>query len=330
MFQGEHQLDRKIRPAKIVDQATYLSYLDEISQWEVKPTGFFLNMDGEPLQDPLFCDRMKALHQYGYGQLSSLQTNGQLLDEAKAHAILDAGIATVVFGFDGATKEVYEKHRVRCNYERVLSNIKMFVSLRDSKKSPTQIQIKYVRTKLNAHEARAAYNLFNPFMSAEKDLFQDVMAIDWSNTPTSDDGDIYYNKKVVGRNATVGCELLQDQMIVLCDGRLASCCFDYNLDVSGGGYPIGEASLLEAWRSDKRASLVKKLLSENAADKPPQCRNCPAHYKFKMLERQDPAVPEALCSESDVGFSYNFGKAATHNQGKRFTSASPFVIPDKP
>ncbi len=307
LFQGEYQLDRQIRPATILDQKMYEAFLEEIAGWAEQPRSFFLNMDGEPLQDPLFCERMTAIAKYGFGPRATLQTNGQLLDEKKARAILDAKINNVVFGFDGATKETYEKHRVRCDYDRVLANIKMFVQLRDEQQSATKIEIKFVRTRRNAHEVRDAYKMFNAFLSVKQDYLMDMLAIDWSNAEQTEQSDLYYTPKIVGGTPVSGCELLEKQMIVLSDGKLAACCFDYNLDVSGGGYPLEGGSLLAAWHNEKRHGLIKRLLSTETDKKPPKCRNCPAHYKFKLRDAQPPAIPEALMNEHDMGFNYRFG-----------------------
>ena len=301
-------MNRKIRPAKILDQDVFESYLAEIASWEREPETIFLNMDGEPLQDPLFCQRVEALKNYDLARLTTLQTNGQLLDEEKAQAILNAGLAGIVFGFDGATKEIYEAHRVRCVYETVLANIKMFVSMRDVQSSTLPIQIKFVRTKRNCHEVRAAYQLFGSLMNGDRDIFWDTLALDWGNALSAKgDGELYYIPRLEREQPVSGCSSVCDQMIVTVNDALAACCFDYNFQVSSGGYPIRNGSLLDSWRCKERLALQEALGTQNLTSKPEKCRSCPALYRFKVKDKTAPEVPEACVSENDLGYCYRFG-----------------------
>ena len=141
LFQGDSQLDRDIRPAKIMDDALFERIVHEIATWDTRPGSIFLNMNGEPLLDPHFADRLELLFRHGLGPLIELQTNGQFLTEQAAQAILDAQSGRLVLGFDGATKEVYQAHRVRCDYDRVLDNIKRFVRLRNQSGGRTQVAV---------------------------------------------------------------------------------------------------------------------------------------------------------------------------------------------
>lgn len=164
LFDGEWQIDRSIRPAAIMKQDLYENILAQISGWAVRPSAIIHSANAEILQDPKLAERLAALKKYGLADLTLLYTNGQFLNEKSAKAILDAGIRQIVVGFDGATKEVFEAHRVRCSYERVLSNIREFVRLRSESSHKTRIEIKYVRTTKNEHEVHASYELFNSFL----------------------------------------------------------------------------------------------------------------------------------------------------------------------
>ena len=313
LFQGDHQLDRKVRPATILEQATFEKYLAEIAGWERTPSTLFLNMDGEPLQDPLFCQRLEALKRFDLARVTSLQTNGQLLDEKKAQAILDAGLSVTVFGFDGATKAVYEAHRVRCVYEQVLANIKMLVSLRDAQGSSMPIQIKYVRTKRNCHEVRAAFEMFKGFMDKDKDVFWDTLAIDWGDELSKlGEEELYYIPRRERDLPLTGCASMSTQMVVTANDAIPACCFDYNFEVSAGGYRIGERTLLETWRCDERRALIAALESPDYSIKPEKCRTCPALCHFMIKEKPAPEVPEACRKENEnqLGYCYDFGKTS--------------------
>jgi MoaA/NifB/PqqE/SkfB family radical SAM enzyme len=45
LFAGNDRIDRKLRPAMMMDQDLFTKLIEEIANWDVKPT-VFLNMDG--------------------------------------------------------------------------------------------------------------------------------------------------------------------------------------------------------------------------------------------------------------------------------------------
>src|SRR5262249_52772878 len=150
----------------------------QVSAWDTPPASIFLNMNGEPLQDPHFVERCDVLRRYGLGPRIELQTNGQYLGPAQAEAILDADVRRLGIGFDGASKSVYEYHRAGCDYERVLGNIRHFVELRAARSKATGIAVQFVRTKRNVHEIGDAWRMFAEILDPRLDRFQDDISKD--------------------------------------------------------------------------------------------------------------------------------------------------------
>lgn len=130
LFQGNDRMDRRVRPKADMPLNLFQKLIKEISTWQHKPQTIFLNMDGEPLLDKLFKQRLSILSQAGLSRSVSVQTNGQFLSIEIAEAIVKNGIGSLVISFDGASKEVYEAHRVGCDYKIVLNNISSFVRVR--------------------------------------------------------------------------------------------------------------------------------------------------------------------------------------------------------
>lgn len=54
LFQGSAQMSRDARPAKIMTQELFDAIVSQIAGWKTPPDSIFLNMNGEPLQDPNF------------------------------------------------------------------------------------------------------------------------------------------------------------------------------------------------------------------------------------------------------------------------------------
>src|SRR5262249_9315309 len=81
LFRGDFMLSREMRPARLMDQALFESLVDQIAVWPVKPGSIYLNLNGEPLQDPQIKDRFRYLYKKGLAPLAIVQTNGHSLTE---------------------------------------------------------------------------------------------------------------------------------------------------------------------------------------------------------------------------------------------------------
>jgi radical SAM protein with 4Fe4S-binding SPASM domain len=271
LFEGQWQIDRSTRPATVMKQDLYEKVLGEISSWDVRPVDIVHSANAEILQDPKLLDRLNALKKFGLSHSTVLLTNAQFLSENNSKAILDSEIRQLIIGFDGATKEVFEAHRVRCIYEKVLSNIRRFVELRKLSSFKPKIEIKFVRTTENEHEVKAAYELFQSIMNPAIDQFNDALAVDWSDEPESPTGYYYINKSTENRLSE--CHYFETGMQIHSDGKIAACCWDYNLNISDGGLgDVNQESLIDVWRGSARAKLRTNLANSDYT--PEKCRSC--------------------------------------------------------
>ena len=104
-----------------------------------------LNGWGEPLLHPQLAD-MSALVN-ARKCIPGFSTNGLLLSEKKAAALMEAGLGYLAFSLDGASPETYRTVRGG-NFERVLRNIQTMVRLRSGAVFP-QISLTFVMLKTN-------------------------------------------------------------------------------------------------------------------------------------------------------------------------------------
>jgi len=315
LFQGSAQMSRESRPARIMDAELFADIVAQVSAWDTPPASIFLNMNGEPLQDPHFPERCRILYRYGLGPRIELQTNGQFLGPAQAEAILDADVRRLVIGFDGASKDVYEYHRARCGYERVLGNIKDFVKLRAARNKSTGIAVQFVRTKRNAHEIGDAWRMFGDMLDSRLDRFQDDLSKDWGDAPGQEQ--LYFVPKLSIPLERADCQLAAQQLIVNSDGKVQACCWDYNLSVAEGG--LGDATsqqLLDIWRSAKRKNVLRRINSDDVVARPEKCRACAYSGPSVDLPLVDEGIPSAylLSSTSNVHL-YRFPSKSERVEG---------------
>ncbi|MDA2932776.1 radical SAM protein [Acidobacteria bacterium AH-259-D05] len=74
----------------------------------------------------------RRLLAYASGKFLGLKinTNAWFLDERKCHALLRAGVSTLVFSADAASEPLYSQLRVKGKLDRVLANIRLFQEIR--------------------------------------------------------------------------------------------------------------------------------------------------------------------------------------------------------
>jgi len=85
---------------------------------------------GEPLLHPQIVDFIGEAS--SRGRRVALVTNGMLLDAPLSHELLKAGLSSIAFSVDAATQEATDTVRPGTDLDRVVENIKAFVSLSKS------------------------------------------------------------------------------------------------------------------------------------------------------------------------------------------------------
>jgi len=85
-----------------------------------------------------------------------------IFDEEKARQVIELGVERIEVSLDAATKETYEKIRVGASWDRVISNLKKFRSIKKELKTPFPfIYFRYVINKFNIHEMVHFLDLIN-------------------------------------------------------------------------------------------------------------------------------------------------------------------------
>ncbi len=76
-----------------------------------------------------------------------------LIDKNIARKLVELGVNGIYISFDAASKEVYEKIKVGCSFERVVGNIKNLIEVKRQLRSPIpELCFRYVFTALNVSE----------------------------------------------------------------------------------------------------------------------------------------------------------------------------------
>lgn len=131
-------------------EATFARILDNLQAIEPRPSIFFGGL-GEPLLHPSLIDwiaRAKAI-----GATVELITNGTLLTEEKARAIVASGLDNLWVSIDGATPASYADVRLGATLPLVIENVMRLRRLRRGGHfAKPEIDVAFVALKRNIHE----------------------------------------------------------------------------------------------------------------------------------------------------------------------------------
>jgi MoaA/NifB/PqqE/SkfB family radical SAM enzyme len=129
---------------------TFARVLESVAQLEPKPTVFFGGIG-----EPLFHRRTLewAAQARRLGARVELITNGTLLTERHARALIKMGLDVLWVSLDGATPESYADVRLGAELPRVLANVDRFNRLRPPSHRPQpELGIAFVAMQRNIHD----------------------------------------------------------------------------------------------------------------------------------------------------------------------------------
>jgi radical SAM protein with 4Fe4S-binding SPASM domain len=224
--------------------------------------GVSLYKDCEPLIDKKLPERIALLKELAVPHVG-ISTNVSLLDEEKGTALLQAGIDTVLLSIDSLRKDVYEKIRIRLDFETVIENAVRFIRLRDRINPRTSIRVRMIdlpenkgewesyrafwQPKLQPHDKCDIHHYHN--WGGQLDGFQGPF-------PAYDD---------------LPCITHWSNFVIFASGDVPLCAVDFKLRYPTGN--VRDSSIKELWTSPLMQQ--RRLLHLTAArGENPLCRTC--------------------------------------------------------
>lgn len=250
-------------PDKLMPDALCYDIIDQAADLGVP--SIKLNWRGEPLLHPHLAQFVAYAKKKGILDVL-INTNAVTLTPEKSRALIDAGLDTMIFSFDGGTAETYEKMRIgrfRNNkFEYVYNNIVAFARVRSDLGAAfplTRAQMILIGEAYD--EAREFYRLFDGIIDditvkayserggkfeeltpEEREKIQhhftyhgtaselDVGTLKyWKDT----DGNVFY---ATGR---LPCQQIYQRLMISYDGSVHMCCYDWAAE-----HPVGYVSAM--------------------------------------------------------------------------------------
>lgn len=185
---------------------------------------------GEPLINNKLPEQIKWFIDHGTKKVK-IVSNGSLLTEEKARALIDAGLTDIYFSFDGLSPD--ENDIIRCNgcFERDSQNVRRFIEIMPSEGLNVKIANVQILTKeLFEKWARGEYQITPPQYLV--DTFADYLdriefvsypAMVW---PGYDRNTSEFDTCVKDIPKTDYCDNLFETVTVLSNGDVVPCCYD--------------------------------------------------------------------------------------------------------
>ena len=261
--------DSLTRKAESMTMDTYKKVVDEIGDYL-----YHINLNG--MGEPTLNKNIVEMIEYAKAKdiFVDLYSNFQLQNKEMIEGLITSKLDVALIAVDGATKESYEHYRVGGQFETIKENIRYLVDARKRLNSKTpEINIQFINFDFNKKELNlmkelvkelGADNLYvkRPFMfwgSDDKEKDREFMPKD------EDDHASLYQSDESGDVSWVGtpkkmCELLWSSAVVLADGSITPCCFDYDGKVAFGN--VKETSFQRIWNNKK----YRRFRNQNKKD----------------------------------------------------------------
>lgn len=238
------------RKTGCMDMILFKKIIDDVKD---KIKFAWLSIAGEPFLNK------NIFKMISYAKLSGIKvgisTNATILNKSIIKNIIDSGLDYIIFSFDGATKETYEKVRSGANYDHVKDNIRQFITekKKNSAKIFTVLQCIYMQeTEKDIANFKKMWNL------------NGVDAIRIRQETYAGIGKF---KNKIKRQ----CFWLWCAAYILWDGTMVPCCNDINAI-----YPLGnmkDKSFNELWNSDELRKL-RELHTHGGYINLKLCKDC--------------------------------------------------------
>lgn len=214
--------------------------------------------------EPFISDNIFEMIDYAMriGLQVKINTNGHYLNEKNVNRLLMSPPTHLSISLDGATKETYEKVRIRGNFERVMKNLETLLELRRlNPHSTMKVSLQIIRMDETEEE-------IEQFKSEWKDRVDEISIPNVHNW-----GGVFKESGALGEQNLnrFPCRELWRTMMVFCDGSTSICCavFDDNMNMGN----IAQKSLKEIWKGSDYQKLRELHLS-GRYDEIDICKDC--------------------------------------------------------
>jgi MoaA/NifB/PqqE/SkfB family radical SAM enzyme len=236
---------------------------------------------GEPTLHPKLAEYIGTAR--GYGHICHINTNGALCDSGMSKRLIESGLDSVKFSFQGTDEKSYQEMRQGGGFNTLIKNIETLYRLRGDREAP------YIHVSTTTvYETDEDVKLFEERMSGVCDLVTvgrtNFEFVDDERAGTLDGSRKALfaelkNKRAVIKKRPEICYEVFGKLSVDWDGKVTACCSDYNAEMTVGDIALN--TIGEIYDGDK-INGFRKILARREYEKIRLCSFC---YDVMNIQR---------------------------------------------
>ena len=238
-----------------IDGSLLISILRDAFQLGTREVGFYST--GEPLLFKNIEKYIQIAKETGYDYIY-ITTNGVLASFNKIKNLILAGLNSIKFSINAATRETYKLIHGKDDFDRVIENLKQIRKFQENYNITFNLGVSYILTEASRHEKQHAQNIIGK-------IVDDIIFYEEGNQGG------YMNREGLAPDVkNTPCRMPFNRFHVSYEGFYTLCCVDYQnyLAVSDLNY----TSLYDAWASKLAVDMRNKHLLSNIDGT--MCYNC--------------------------------------------------------
>lgn len=256
----DHKNMKRYRKVQFMEMGLYKKIIDEIGienpevrVWEI----FF----GEPFMCRDMAKRVQYAKDRGLHDVV-LNSNGVMMTEERAKAVIQAGLDAMYVGIDAATKSTYNQIRVGGKFSKAVKNVLKYRDLLQIYGNGQQkLFVQFVVSRINEHEVED----FKAFWNENGVNVKIRPKVSWAGLV--DATNLQDNEQIVRKP----CYWLMRTINICADGLVAFCSVDVHCRVCCGD--VKTQSIKEIWQGELKN--YRRMHKEGRfAELPEMCREC--------------------------------------------------------
>jgi len=231
---------------------------------------------GEPFLHPKIIDFCKYIKSKQL--LLHITTNGLAMKESDMKSLIELEVDSLIFSFQGATKEQYEVMRNNHRYDELKANVLKMVELRGDMEKPF-IHISSTMTNESKVEIDNFVNYWGHIVDSvgvgktnlsrlschQIKSFETIKKLEW------------LKKQETIKKYYRPCTEVYQKLSVDWDGKVTCCCGDFDNFLTVGN--LDHSTLFEIWNNSRELKIFRELLDKNMHKSLTICSTCYHTYE---------------------------------------------------
>lgn len=252
-----------------------------VSELEGKSCGLKFVGQGESTLHPEFLKFVKRAKQMGL--VCHLTTNGSMFKEEFMRELVDSGLDSVKFSFQGVTAEGYRMLRKKNDFDELLKKIRMLYEIRGEGEAP-YITIGTSVTNESKEEIESFREKCTPICDKLEVGITTMEFIDLSIIKDKKIRAFFENMKeqqAKQMRRYKCCHQVFDVITIHWDGTICACCADNDEVMTLGS--LSDTTIEDCWKSPKEEH-YRKILVQRDYEKLQLCKDCYDIYGWTYQE----------------------------------------------